>query len=475
MKKINKMRRTALIATIMLLVLAMLSAGCGVKQNGNVIDGSGNNTGEHGNVVIEPGKLTGDDGKIIYGDGVIGEASDSESGKAEYEAISGWPKGGIKSDRTEAMPAYDMPAAVDGDWGGLEPIIPGPGVEDPGDYNGQIRAGTLTAGEIKDAKDFENWRSLWNDVEWDNLRKARGLYADNVISVSTLPMQYVRLFDGETLVFTAVSDIFGAATLVFPDSLKGKELTVQSIDATRTVTCTPGTTVSFTETMKFAPARPDMLDLMLMIDTTGSMGDELEYLKVEIKDVIERVKKEQKISVRLSVNFYRDEGDEYVVKYYDFRDDIDDCVKILGEQSANGGGDWPEAVHTALGNVLQHSWRENAVKLCFFVLDAPPHDESEIQGINAGMLKDLNAIAGNGIRIIPVVSSGADLSVEALMRSWAVMTGGTYLFLTNHSGIGGDHQTPTDTEYEIEPLNDCMVRVVKDYMFAPGTAQDDMQ
>lgn len=475
MKKINKMRRTALITTIMLLVLAMLSAGCGVKQNGNVIEGNGNNTGEHGNVVIEPGKLTGDDGKIIYGDGVIGEASDSESGKAEYEAISGWPKGGIKSDRTEAMPAYDMPAAVDGDWGGLEPIIPGPGVEDPGDYNGQIRAGTLTAGEIKDAKDFENWRSLWNDVEWDNLRKARGLYADNVISVSTLPMQYVRLFDGETLVFTAVSDIFGAATLVFPDSLKGKELTVQSIDATRTVTCTPGTTVSFTETMKFAPARPDMLDLMLMIDTTGSMGDELEYLKVEIKDVIERVKKEQKISVRLSVNFYRDEGDEYVVKYYDFRDDIDDCVKILGEQSANGGGDWPEAVHTALGNVLQHSWRENAVKLCFFVLDAPPHDESEIQGINAGMLKDLNAIAGNGIRIIPVVSSGADLSVEALMRSWAVMTGGTYLFLTNHSGIGGDHQTPTDTEYEIEPLNDCMVRVVKDYMFAPGTAQDDMQ
>ena len=469
MKTIRKIRRTAIIATILLLVLAMLSAGCGVKQNGNAENKPGNDVGP-GNVIIEPGKLTGDDGKIIYGDGVIGEASASEDGTFGFDSVAGWPKGGIKSDRTEAMPA-----PVDGEWGGIEPIIPGPGGEIPGDYNGQIRAGTLTAGEIKDAKDFENWRSLWNDAEWDGLRKARGLYADNVISVSTLPMQYVRLFDGETLVFTAVSDIFGAATLVFPDSLKGKELTVQSIDATRTVTCTPGTSVSFTETMKFAPAQPQMLDLMLMIDTTGSMGDELEYLKVEIKDVIERVQKEQKISVRLSVNFYRDEGDEYVVKYYDFRDDIDDCVKILGEQSANGGGDWPEAVHTALGNVLQHSWRENAVKLCFFVLDAPPHDESEIQGINEGMLKDLNAIAGNGIRIIPVVSSGADLSVEALMRSWAVMTGGTYLFLTNHSGIGGDHQTPTDTEYEIEPLNDCMVRVVKDYMFAPGTAQDDVQ
>ena len=329
MKTISKIRRTAIIATILLLVLAMLSAGCGVKQNGNAENKPGNDAGS-GNVIIDPGKLTGDDGKIIYGDGVIGEASASEDGTFGFDSVAGWPKGGVKAERAEAMPAL-----VDGEWGGIEPIIPGPGGEIPGDYNGQIRAGTLTAGEIKDAKDFENWRSLWNDAEWDGLRKARGLYADNVISVSTLPMQYVRLFDGETLVFTAVSDIFGAATLVFPDSLKGKELTVQSIDATRTVTCTPGTSVSFTETMKFAPAQPQMLDLMLMIDTTGSMGDELEYLKVEIKDVIERVQKEQKISVRLSVNFYRDEGDEYVDKYYDFRDDIDDCVKILGEQSAN--------------------------------------------------------------------------------------------------------------------------------------------
>ena len=75
-------------------------------------------------------------------------------------------------------------------------------------------------------------------------------------------------------------------------------------------------------------------------------------------------------------------------------------------------------------------------------------------------------MASKGIRFISVVSSGADSGVEVLMRSFAVMTGGTYLFLTNDSGIGGDHQEPTDTEYQVEPLNDCMVRVIKDYVFA---------
>ena len=75
-------------------------------------------------------------------------------------------------------------------------------------------------------------------------------------------------------------------------------------------------------------------------------------------------------------------------------------------------------------------------------------------------------MAAKGIRFISVVSSGADDDVEVLMRSFAVMTGGTYLFLTDDSGIGGTHQEPTDTQYDVEPLNDCMVRVIRDYVFA---------
>ena len=60
------------------------------------------------------------------------------------------------------------------------------------------------------------------------------------------------------------------------------------------------------------------LDLMFMIDTTGSMGDELEYLKIELGDVIKRVAKETGVEINTSVNFYRDSEDEYVVRDFEF-------------------------------------------------------------------------------------------------------------------------------------------------------------
>ena len=463
--KTNKKTGKILTAMLALLLVASMlyMTGCSVLSHK---PGSGTNTNNGSNTNsgsdTAPGTMIKDGERNIYGDGVIGERkSDGGSGiSGVIDGIIGRIYGGKDKAVYDSEAIVGMPEPMPGEYydGGV--------VYDPGDpygsFNGQLKPGMLTAGEVKDAKDLGNWRSLWEDENWANIRKARGLFADNVIKVDTLPLAKVKLLDGET-----VADRHGNATLVYPDSYKGKVLTVKSaeFDAYE-VTCEPGAKAELTVAVDFVPATPSNLDLMLMIDTTGSMGDELEYLKVEIKNVIERVCSEQNINVRLSVNFYRDEGDDYVVKYYDFRDDIDDCVRILGEQCSDGGGDYPEAVHTALGNVLQHSWREDSVKLCFFVLDAPPHDESEIQGINSGMRKDVAAISAAGIRIIPVVSSGADLSVESLMRSFAVMTGGTYIFLTNHSGIGGDHQTPSDTQYEVEPLNDCMVRVIKEYMYA---------
>ena len=43
------------------------------------------------------------------------------------------------------------------------------------------------------------------------------------------------------------------------------------------------------------------------------------------------------------------------------------------------------------------------------------------------------------------------------------MTGGTYVFLTNDSGIGNEHLEPTIGEYEVKPLNDLMVEIILSY------------
>ena len=79
------------------------------------------------------------------------------------------------------------------------------------------------------------------------------------------------------------------------------------------------------------------------------------------------------------------------------------------------------------------------------------------------MTNDVMLMAEKGIRLIPLASSGVNTETEFLLRSWAVMTGGTYTFLTNHSGIGGDHLEPTIGEYEVEKLNDLLVRVIAEY------------
>ena len=97
----------------------------------------------------------------------------------------------------------------------------------------------------------------------------------------------------------------------------------------------------------------------------------------------------------------------------------------------------------------------------FLVLDAPPHDDPQIiDRVNSLVAQ----AAEQGIRIIPIASSGIDKSTEYLLRTMAFTTGGTYTFLTNDSGIGGDHIEATVGAYNVERLNDMMVRIVNGYL-----------
>lgn len=205
------------------------------------------------------------------------------------------------------------------------------------------------------------------------------------------------------------------------------------------------------------------LDLMLVFDTTGSMDDELNYLQKELESVVKQVKeKNGNIPIRVSVNFYRDVGDEYVVRPFDFTEDIALVLQNLRAQTADGGGDYEEAVEQALNNAInQHSWQPDSTKLLFLILDAPPHNETQII---SKMHTLLQQAASKGIRIIPVASSGIDKSTEFLLRTCASVTGGTYVFLTDDSGVGNEHIEPTIGAYTVEKLNALLVRVINSYL-----------
>ena len=68
-----------------------------------------------------------------------------------------------------------------------------------------------------------------------------------------------------------------------------------------------------------------------------------------------------------------------------------------------------------------------------------------------------------GIRIIPVSASGIDWETEFLLRFLQISTNGTYVFITDHSGIGNAHFTPSVGNYQVEYLNNLMVRLIAKY------------
>lgn len=331
-------------------------------------------------------------------------------------------------------------------------------------------AGTLTAGEWKDADDLNFWTKLLNRNDWYELMKERNLYTNKIVTAYVHDEEGNPCFnvktqlidsDGQTI-YTARTDINGKAYMLYNlNNNNEKAASVLVNNQKFSLKDTSELDISIEDTGMAVTK----LDLMLMIDTTGSMNDELKYLQEELEDVVKRVSnKNEALSINVSVNFYRDESDDYIVMAYDFNKNIAKVLQQLKSQNADGGGDYPEAVHEALNSAVnEHQWRDNAVKLCFLVLDAPPHSESEISGINSQIQKYIQQAACEGIRIIPVASSGVDTETEFLLRSFALMTGGTYVFLTDHSGVGDSHLEPTIGQYTVEALNELMVRVISEY------------
>lgn len=210
--------------------------------------------------------------------------------------------------------------------------------------------------------------------------------------------------------------------------------------------------------LTFSPGgkKTEEAQIMFIVDATGSMSDEMLFLQSEFTAITSEIGTD---NTSYSVNFYRDKGDTYVTKCNDFTTDIAQLQNLLNKERADGGGDTPEAVAQILDETMNmKSWKEDAVKLAFLIFDAPPHLD-EIEQLDAAIA----VAAEKGIRIIPVVSSNSDRETELFGRAAAIMTGGTYVFLTDDSGIGESHLEPIIGSYEVEKLYDIIIRVINDY------------
>jgi hypothetical protein len=201
------------------------------------------------------------------------------------------------------------------------------------------------------------------------------------------------------------------------------------------------------------------LDVQLVLDTTGSMGDELSYLQSEFDSIAARLKtKFPQVTPRWSLVLYRDKGDDYVTRDFDFTTDTNKFRSNLRVQSAGGGGDIPEAVVQGLETGGRMNWRPagSVAKVAFWVADAPAHPGEGKQ--LATVVRNLKA---KGIHVYPIASSDTDETAEYQMRSTAQMTGGRYVFLTNDSGVGNGHAEPHIPCYSVTRLDSAILRSIE--------------
>jgi hypothetical protein len=206
-----------------------------------------------------------------------------------------------------------------------------------------------------------------------------------------------------------------------------------------------------------------VVDAALVLDTTGSMGDEISYLTAEFSSISGSIAAAYPgADQRWALVVYRDRpdsdpGDDYVVKHYDFTGDMHAFAATVAAQSANGGGDYPESPDLGLAELQKLSWRtdDSVAKVAFWVADAPDHvDEADALKQAIVDTKDL------GVHVYPVAASGTDALLELSMRSAAAITGGRYGFLTDDSGVGDAHKVPEIPCFYVTRLEKGLVRAI---------------
>ncbi len=119
--------------------------------------------------------------------------------------------------------------------------------------------------------------------------------------------------------------------------------------------------------------RRNGLDIVIVFDSTGSMGGEIREVTSQIERIgtalVKLVPK-----TRIGLCTYRDLGDDYVVRGLPLTNDIQQVARFLDLVSADGGGDQPEAVHEGLHwATSKNKFNGRARKVILLFGDAPPH------------------------------------------------------------------------------------------------------
>ncbi|MGV6815166.1 MAG: vWA domain-containing protein [Phycisphaerales bacterium] len=177
------------------------------------------------------------------------------------------------------------------------------------------------------------------------------------------------------------------------------------------------------------------IDVVFVLDTTGSMGGLIEGAKQKIWAIANQISQAQQTPViRFGLVGYRDRGDAYVTTMTELTEDLDTVYSDLMNYRAQGGGDTPESVNEALFAAIERfEWSEqpNALKMVYLVGDAPPkmeyNDDVKYQA-------SCRLARERGINI-NTIQCGALAGTKEVWQEIAQLANGAYAAIEQNGGV----------------------------------------
>ena len=209
------------------------------------------------------------------------------------------------------------------------------------------------------------------------------------------------------------------------------------------------------------------LDILFILDTTGSMGEEIQRLKTTIEIInLNLAALSSRPKVRFGLVLYRDQGDEYTTEVVPLTEDLASFKKSLEGVRADGGGDDPEDLQSALRDAMREiRWNPDGVRMAFVITDAAPHLD---YGADYTYVDASHDARKAGIKIFSVGTGGLDITGELPLRQISQYTYAKYIFLTygeqgeSGGGAPGSVSHHTGSNFQTDKLEAIIIRFARE-------------
>jgi Mg-chelatase subunit ChlD len=177
------------------------------------------------------------------------------------------------------------------------------------------------------------------------------------------------------------------------------------------------------------------MEMVFVLDTTGSMGGLLTGAKQRIWGIVNEVMQTSSVSsVKVGLVAYRDRGDQYITQVLPLTEDLDKVYTTLMDYRPAGGGDEAENVRRALADgVAKAGWSQpssNHVQILFLVGDAPPHGYAD----EPDTLTTADLAVKKGI-IVNTIQCGTSSSTKQAWEAIARRGQGQYFLIPQNGGV----------------------------------------